>query len=53
MQTNSKGMTEGTSYEDLPLEEQITRARRESRIDILNNAQQVWNHAFLWEKPVR
>lgn len=42
-------LTEGTSYESLPLEEQIIKARREANIDILNNAQQAWNHAFLWE----
>lgn len=42
-------LIEGTDYADLPLEELITRARGEARIDILNNAQQAWNHAFLWE----
>lgn len=42
-------LTVGTEYADLSLEELISRARGEARIDILNNAQQVWNHAFLWE----
>jgi len=39
----------GTEYADLSLEELISRARGEAKIDILNNAQQAWNHAFLWE----
>lgn len=39
----------GTEYADLSLEELISRARGEARINILNNAQQAWNHAFLWE----
>ncbi len=42
-------LVEGTVYADLPLETLIGRARDEAKIDILNNAQQAWNHAFLWE----
>lgn len=42
-------LAEGTDYADLPLEDMITKARGEARINILNNAQQVWNHDFLWE----
>lgn len=42
-------LIDGTSYAGLPLEDIVTRARENADIDILNNALQVWNHAFLWE----
>ena len=42
-------LIKGTDYAGLSLEELINRARDEAKIDILNNAQQAWNHAFLWE----
>jgi Fe-Mn family superoxide dismutase len=43
------GLIEGTSFADMPLERIIARARTRAEIDVLNNALQVWNHAFLWE----
>jgi Fe-Mn family superoxide dismutase len=42
-------LIDGTEFSDLSLEELICRARDRAQIDILNNAQQAWNHAFLWE----
>ena len=42
-------LIEGTVYADLPLEDIIVRARAESRMRILVNAAQAWNHTFLWE----
>ena len=33
----------------MDLEQVISTARRNADIDILNNAEQAWNHAFLWE----
>ena len=38
-----------TPYEGLALEQIIARARVGADLEILNNAMQVWNHAFLWE----
>jgi Fe-Mn family superoxide dismutase len=38
----------GTPFENLELEEIIERARGEAMTDILNNAQQAWNHTFFW-----
>lgn len=43
------GLIEGTSFADMSLERIIARARTRAEIDVLNNALQVWNHAFLWE----
>lgn len=43
------GLIEDTDYEGLSLEDIIARARGESRMRILVNAAQSWNHAFLWE----
>lgn len=42
------GLIEGTPYENLALEQIIDRAREAGDTDILNNALQAWNHAFLW-----
>ncbi len=42
-------LIDGTPYAGLSLENIVTKAREEAAIDILNNAQQVWNHTFLWE----
>ncbi len=42
-------LIESTPFEGLSLEEIIVRARETAEIEILNNASQVWNHAFLWE----
>ena len=42
-------LIEGTPYEGLSLESIIERARSNGDIDILNNAQQVWNHDFFWK----
>ena len=42
-------LIDGTSYAGLPLEDIVSTARENADIDILNNALQVWNHAFLWE----
>ena len=42
-------LIDGTSYAGLPLEDIVTKARDGAAIDILNNALQAWNHAFLWE----
>ena len=39
----------GTPFENLELEEIIERARGEAMVDVLNNAQQAWNHTFFWE----
>lgn len=39
----------GTAYQGLSLEEIVAKARGNADIDILNNAAQAWNHAFLWE----
>lgn len=41
-------LIEGTEYADLKLEQIIVKARKEARIDILNNAAQAWNHSFFW-----
>ena len=38
-----------TPFAELTLEDIITKARREAEVGILQNAQQSWNHAFLWE----
>lgn len=38
-----------TPFAGLPLEDVISKARREAEVGILQNAQQAWNHAFLWE----
>jgi Fe-Mn family superoxide dismutase len=38
-----------TPYAGLPIEGIISRARREAEVGILQNAQQAWNHEFLWE----
>lgn len=38
-----------TPFAALQLEEIIGKARREAEVGILQNAQQAWNHAFLWE----
>jgi Fe-Mn family superoxide dismutase len=38
-----------TPYEALSLEDIVARARENADIEILNNAAQAWNHAFLWE----
>ncbi len=40
---------EGTPLDKLSLEQIIDQARRTAAIDVLNNALQAWNHAFLWE----
>ena len=40
---------EGTPLDKLTLEQIIDQARRTAAIDVLNNALQAWNHAFLWE----
>jgi len=42
-------LIEGTPYAGLSLEDIVIKAREDAAIDILNNALQVWNHAFLWE----
>lgn len=42
-------MISGTPYEALSLAEIVSKARNEAKLDIFNNAAQVWNHAFLWE----
>ena len=42
-------LIEGTPYESLDLEMIIMRSRMAADIDVLNNAAQAWNHAFLWE----
>lgn len=39
----------GTAYENQTLEKIIARARENGDLDILNNAAQAWNHAFLWQ----
>lgn len=41
-------LIEGTEYADLSLEQIIVKARKDARIDILNNAAQAWNHSFFW-----
>jgi len=41
-------LIDGTPYAELPLEDVISRARKNADLDILNNAAQVWNHTFLW-----
>lgn len=38
-----------TPFAELALEDIIIKARREAEVGILQNAQQSWNHAFLWE----
>ena len=42
-------LTDGTPYAGLDLEMTIMRSRMAADIDVLNNAAQAWNHAFLWE----
>ena len=42
-------LTANTPLADLTLEENVDKARESSATGILNNALQVWNHAFLWE----
>lgn len=42
-------LTANTPLADLTLEEIVDKARESSATGILNNALQVWNHAFLWE----
>ena len=42
-------LIEGTPYAGLSLEDIVSKARENADIDILNNALQAWNHAFLWE----
>lgn len=42
-------LIDGTPYAGLSLEDIVIKAREDAAIDILNNALQVWNHAFLWE----
>ncbi len=44
-----KMLIKDTPFEKLTLEEIINKARKEARVDILNNAAQAWNHAFFWE----
>jgi len=41
-------LIDGTPFEDHSLEQIIERARGRAAHDILNNALQAWNHAFLW-----
>jgi len=38
-----------TPYQELSIEEIIALARKKADVDILQNASQAWNHAFLWE----
>jgi superoxide dismutase, Fe-Mn family len=42
-------LIDGTSYAGKELEDIIIEARSRADLDILNNAMQAWNHAFLWE----
>jgi Fe-Mn family superoxide dismutase len=42
-------LIDGTPYAELSLEDIIVQAREDAAVDILNNALQAWNHAFLWE----
>ena len=42
-------LIDDSPYADLSLEDIVSRARDEAAVDILNNAQQAWNHQFLWE----
>ncbi len=42
-------LIEDTNYDGLSLEDIVGRARAESRMKILVNAAQAWNHTFLWE----
>ena len=42
-------LIDGTPYAGLSLEDIVIKAREDAAIDILNNALQAWNHAFLWE----
>lgn len=42
-------LIDDTPYAGMDLEQVISTARRNADIDILNNAEQAWNHAFLWE----
>jgi Fe-Mn family superoxide dismutase len=42
-------LTEGTNFEDMPLEEIVKSASGDSdHAAIFNNAAQAWNHAFYW-----
>lgn len=42
-------LIEDTDYAGLSLEEVISKARKEVKTDILNNACQAWNHDFFWK----
>ena len=42
-------LIEGTSLENQKLVDIISQARERAAIPLLNNAQQAWNHTFLWE----
>lgn len=37
-----------TPYDDQPLEEIVSSAKRTDDVGIFNNAAQAWNHTFLW-----
>jgi len=47
--TKLNTLIEDTPYAGKDLEQIIAVAREKSDIGILNNAEQIWNHAFLWE----
>lgn len=42
-------LIEGTSLANQKLVDIISKAREQASIPLLNNAQQAWNHTFLWE----
>jgi len=47
--TKLNTLIEDTPYAGKDLEQIIAVAREKSDVSILNNAEQIWNHAFLWE----
>jgi len=42
-------LIEDTRFADMDLETIIAEARIDGNVPVLNNALQIWNHAFLWE----
>ena len=43
------GLTAGTEYAGMPLEEVVRAAAAKGDAAVFNQAAQVWNHAFYWE----
>src|SRR5690606_17085378 len=42
------GLTDGTPWANMKLEDVIVQAREKGEKKIFNNAAQIWNHTFFW-----